>query len=310
MKTLTTFNKSVLSIVIISALTASFISWDRYQPRHETPSMTEFYQRSHFDKNELLLQSLVTNDSAVLARIAEDYLLAETDLLVESDLIAASTIESRYSPEADENVAYQTENEEVVLWQEKLNQGDINSDIIVSNRVLFDFDSSDISEKHYPSLNETAQLMKNESADKDAIWQVVGYADRSGNYIYNNKLARKRAQAVAQYLVNKGVDEQQLAVLSLGSSDPLHEVRSIENNRNERRVEIHAYQAQVTALLAQYNKQLKQSSKASVKVIELPIESTTIVDVDKQQVKRSKESIASRSFKEIQIERLTTAMEL
>ena len=300
MKKLSTYNKSVLSIVIISAVTAAFISWDRYQPRHETASLVEFYQNANnFDDEGTLLQSLSSNDSDTLARIAEDNLVSK------AGLIAAAIIEDSDPYESDEVVDYEMANEQVVLWQEDTAEAASNNEVVIASKVLFAFDSSEISEDNFNGLNETAKLMKSQSTDPDLIWQVVGYADRSGNYIYNSKLAKKRAQAVAKYLVNKGVNEDQLAVLSLGTSNPPNEERSLENNRNERRVEIHEYQAEVTALLEQYNKDLKQSQKGFVKPVEQFASEAIIVEVDQGDA-----LIPTVSFKGKDVDSLTTAMEL
>ena len=104
------------------------------------------------------------------------------------------------------------------------------------------------------------------SADKQMLWQVVGYADPSGNANYNKKLAQKRAATVAQFLVNKGVDEDPLVILSLGASQPQQHLFNKENNRLDRRVEIHAYQAEITALAKQLNKPEKNRKIITPKV--------------------------------------------
>ncbi|MCP4322616.1 MAG: OmpA family protein [Alteromonadales bacterium] len=300
MNTVSTFKKSVLSIVIISAVTASFISWDKYQPRHETKAMVAFYQNRDFDKAELLLQGMVSADSDTLAAIAEENLVAEVEL------ISSSITESSYSPEADEPYDIEEESTQLQMWQEDSPQVNGKQEgVVIANRLLFGFDSSEVSADYYNSLDETARLMQDERIDNSMVWQVVGYADRSGNYIYNSKLARKRAQAVAKYLVNKGVNEEQLAVISLGTSSPLNEERSIENNRNERRVEIHAYQAEVTALLEQYNKQVEASQKmvlkpdAEITQEQLVVESTN-----------TQEQAPTVNFQLKKALSLTTAMEL
>jgi len=308
MKNQSTFKKSVLSIVILSVATASFISWDKYQPRHETKTMVEFYQNRDLDKNEVLLHSLASNEPDTLARIAED------NLSTEADFIAASIIENGYSPEADEGYDVDSNNDQLENWQvlqhptSTLSQS--NDQPVITNTLLFGFDSSEVSPNDYISLNKTAHLMQSDSGNQGAVWQVVGYADRSGNYIYNSKLARKRAQAVAEYLVDKGVNENQLAIISLGTSNPPNDERSIENNRNERRVEIHAYQAEITALLEQHNKQLQQSRQSVVKRIKATTKETLSNETSLVETAKPETLIPTVKFEKQTIHSLTTAMEL
>ena len=152
--------------------------------------------------------------------------------------------------------------------------------------------------------------MQSDSVNQEMVWQVVGYADRSGNYIYNSKLARKRAQAVAEYLVNKGVNEDQLAIISLGTSNPPNDERSIENNRNERRVEIHAYQAEITALLEQHNMQIKQSRHSAIKPIKATTNEAVISETNVVETAKPEVLTPTVKFEKQTIQSLTTAMEL
>ena len=74
---------------------------------------------------------------------------------------------------------------------------------------------------------------------------IVGFADRVGNAEYNEKLALKRAQAVRDYLVTKGIKADKLEIHSLGKSTPsancaanLPRAKLIPCLREDRRVEI------------------------------------------------------------------------
>ena len=74
---------------------------------------------------------------------------------------------------------------------------------------------------------------------------IVGYADRIGDAGYNEKLALKRAQAVRDYLISKGVKAKHMEVRSLGKTAPraecsadLPRAKLIHCLREDRRVEI------------------------------------------------------------------------
>jgi outer membrane protein OmpA-like peptidoglycan-associated protein len=314
MKTMSTFKKSVLSIVILSAVTGSFISWEKYQPRQETPSMIEFYQNQNrdFDQSEILLESMVSNDSDKLAQLAED------NLLLEAELIAQEIAESSYSPEADEAHDEAFEDEKLTMWEEEEEsiQATIQatsdaqlSELEVTNKVLFAFDSSKVEADYFPLLNKTAQLMQNESIGETQVWQVVGYADLSGNYIYNSKLAKKRAQAVSEYLVNKGVDEKQLMIVSLGASQPVSSERNIENNRLDRRVEIHDYQAEVAVLSEQFNDRLAREV-IKLKKKQIVAIQTDPIETDVVEQSAPLETILLINFVQEKRQGLVTVMEL
>ena len=67
---------------------------------------------------------------------------------------------------------------------------------------------------------------------------LVGHADRIGSEEYNQELSEKRAQAVADYLAQKGVDSSRLQVEGRGKSEPItgNECSKLgaENNKNQK----------------------------------------------------------------------------
>ena len=50
---------------------------------------------------------------------------------------------------------------------------------------------------------------------------VTGYTDRLGTEAYNQKLSERRADAVRDYLVSKGVDKAKIEALGLGEKQPV-----------------------------------------------------------------------------------------
>lgn len=71
--------------------------------------------------------------------------------------------------------------------------------------------------------------------------RAIGHADMVGRAHVNEKLARKRAEAVARFLIDNGVDALRVSVESLGESEPLiptgDEVAEVQNRRVEIRFE-------------------------------------------------------------------------
>lgn len=235
-----TFKKTAVSIIVISLITGGFMMLERQQREKviQAPIDPRF------------ISSMQSTDLHEMEKEAQALLISEQE------------IELTLQQYSDEEVVMAVEEEKVeppILQRIE--------PIVIKNKLLFAFDSTEIEASYFHSLNETAKQMI--SADKQQLWQVVGYADQNGNATYNKKLAQKRAAAVALFLVDKGVDESQLVTLSLGDSQPQQHVFNKENNRLDRRVEIHAYQAEVTALAKQLNKPVKR------KVSLLPKESVS-----------------------------------
>jgi len=339
----TTFKKSVLSFLALSALAGSFISWENYLPRAESDTIKAAFEQRNANLASIVTQSTVHVDSDALAVIAEDNLTSALDAEIDAQVaqqaeafIAQSEhvlredthLENDESGELGGEVVAQAAlqrepSSDEALLQEDESLGTVVDDnetlFMMVSPLLFSFDSSEITPAYYEALNDSARFIQDEAKTEDTIWQVVGYADLSGDALYNSKLAKQRAQKVAAYLVDKGVDETLLSVISLGATHPINHQRSIENNRHERRVEIHRYQAEITALAAQSTQQMQdlraerkaQQERALVAKQALLQESAVTPRV--QVVIEAKLAEAPQEetmIEKAQIKPLTTAMEL
>lgn len=76
----------------------------------------------------------------------------------------------------------------------------------------FDFDSSKIKGESAETLDNVAAWMK----ENDLRISLRGYASPEGKMSYNNKLSGRRVNAVADYLVGKGVPRDRLEVIPSG----------------------------------------------------------------------------------------------
>jgi OmpA-OmpF porin, OOP family len=70
------------------------------------------------------------------------------------------------------------------------------------------------------------------------VLKVVGYADSSGSDAINRRLSVRRAQAVKDYLVGKGLPENQILVDAKGATDPLADNSTPAGRAKNRRVEV------------------------------------------------------------------------
>ncbi len=111
----------------------------------------------------------------------------------------------------------------------------------IGDRVLFAVDTSTITPTGKSILDGQAQwLMTN--ADYRAV--IEGHADEQGTREYNLALGQRRANAVREYLVSRGVPSSRLQVTSFGKERPI-EVCSEEScyAKNRRAVTVLSFSA-------------------------------------------------------------------
>ena len=111
----------------------------------------------------------------------------------------------------------------------------------IGDRVLFAVDTSTLTPEGKTILDGQAQwLMTN--ADYRAV--IEGHADEQGTREYNLALGSRRANAVREYLVSRGVPAGRLNVVSYGKERPI-EVCSQEScyAKNRRAVTVLSFSA-------------------------------------------------------------------
>lgn len=119
-----------------------------------------------------------------------------------------------------------------VATPEMAGQGPI---IIEASDVLFDFDKSVIKEAYYGELDRwVAFFMDN----PEITAEIYGHADSTGPTVYNQKLSERRAKAVVDYLVAKGVDASRLSPKGFGETVPIAPNTTPEGRQKNRRVEV------------------------------------------------------------------------
>ncbi len=101
--------------------------------------------------------------------------------------------------------------------------------------VTFAFDSADIPPGSRPVLSAIAGVLVRHTA---AGMVVLGYTDASGAPAYNLRLSQRRAEAVAAYLVAKGVSSERVRGEGRGESEPVTGASGPLPRSLSRRVEI------------------------------------------------------------------------
>jgi outer membrane protein OmpA-like peptidoglycan-associated protein len=105
-------------------------------------------------------------------------------------------------------------------------------------RVHFAFDSDAIEVEDHPMLDQAARCLSNN--DRLRV-SVEGNADDIGSEDYNRDLGERRAEAVAQYLENRGVARDQLqSVISNGEDAPVCDQKDPACRAQNRRTAVRA----------------------------------------------------------------------
>ena len=104
--------------------------------------------------------------------------------------------------------------------------------IIKNVKIYFDYDKSQLRDDAISILdNAVGTLNRNPSADI----LITGNCDTRGPESYNIKLGRRRAEAVKQFMIGKGISESRIRIVSRGKLDaaaPLSDLVGMQKDRN------------------------------------------------------------------------------
>ncbi|ROL59654.1 VWA domain-containing protein [Bacteroidetes/Chlorobi group bacterium ChocPot_Mid] len=103
-----------------------------------------------------------------------------------------------------------------------------------SRPILFDFDSAVVKEESYWVLDEIADKLLSLPRVK---LEIQGHTDNIGEIEYNQKLSEKRAEAVRESLIKRGVEANRLRSRGFGESKPLAPNDTEEGRAKNRRTQ-------------------------------------------------------------------------
>jgi hypothetical protein len=106
---------------------------------------------------------------------------------------------------------------------------------IIEN-LLFDYDKSKIRERYYYDLDNVARILKE---NPYLSIEIQGHTDSVGSQKYNLPLSNRRAKAVVDYLIKKGIMKERLYWKGYGKERPVAPNKTAEGRQLNRRVELH-----------------------------------------------------------------------
>ena len=92
--------------------------------------------------------------------------------------------------------------------------------ITLASKALFDFDKAVLKPEGMAAIDSEI-ISKLRDVQKLELVLVTGHTDRIGSQAYNQKLSERRADAVRNYLVSKGVPRDKIETLGMGKTQPV-----------------------------------------------------------------------------------------
>ncbi|TGE22062.1 hypothetical protein E5K00_17575 [Hymenobacter aquaticus] len=89
---------------------------------------------------------------------------------------------------------------------------------VVLNNIFFDFDKASLRKESTAELERLQKLMVETPALR---LEISGHTDNVGKAEYNKDLSQRRAKAVVDYLVSKGIDKGRLTFAGYGDTQPV-----------------------------------------------------------------------------------------
>lgn len=107
-------------------------------------------------------------------------------------------------------------------------------DLFVGKTVTFQTDSAVILPEGLVLLNAVVPILQD---DPKALFEIGGHTDNAGSEQKNQLLSERRAKAVAEYLISKGVAAHRLWARGYGASQPIADNMTVEGRAHNRRIE-------------------------------------------------------------------------
>ncbi|NIC04090.1 OmpA family protein [Billgrantia bachuensis] len=107
--------------------------------------------------------------------------------------------------------------------------------VVLDSEVTFAFDSAEIRESAYPTLDQVASTLRENPRMRVSI---EGHTDSVGSNQYNMDLSQRRADSVRDFLVSRGIDTNRMTTRGYGEEQPVATNETDAGRAQNRRVEI------------------------------------------------------------------------
>jgi len=113
-------------------------------------------------------------------------------------------------------------------------------EIVVLKGINFAFNSAELTPESKKILDENRDVARLKG-EPDIRVEIAGHTDSIGSDAYNQQLSERRAKAVVDYLVSKGVDPKRLKAVGYGKKQPVATNATEAGRAQNRRVELQVF---------------------------------------------------------------------
>ena len=100
--------------------------------------------------------------------------------------------------------------------------------------IFFDFNSDKIQKKSTPTLTKAVEAL---TGYKEIRVEITGHTDNVGSRDFNLDLSRRRAEAVRQWLLDKGIEPARITTRGAGPDEPIDTNDTAAGRAKNRRIE-------------------------------------------------------------------------
>lgn len=217
--------------------------WEKYTFRLEPEADYQYIMlEAYYDVPVLIPTNgnlLVDNMSEIVEIPCDDSGLiavqeVEEKAVVDTPRPTVKKVKKEIEQEEENTVAdVPVENEQILkgLDHDKLEKGQL---LRIEN-LYFDTDSSSVTEKSIPVLNEIYTFLKKH---EDVKIEIGGHTNGLPPEFYCKQLSEQRAKAVADYLINLGIDDTRISYKGYGKENLIADDNTMEGREKNQRCEI------------------------------------------------------------------------
>ena len=129
--------------------------------------------------------------------------------------------------------------------------------ILKNVKVYFNYNKDDIREDAAVILEEAVRTL-NRNPQADIL--ITGNCDIRGSETYNEKLGRKRAESVKQFMLDKGVADSRIRIISRGKLDAVAPITDLVGMQKDRNAQFMV--AEVEEVMIPYGEEIPQAAQA------------------------------------------------
>ncbi len=124
-----------------------------------------------------------------------------------------------------------------IIFDYKTTEGEVKPSLVIKRiiknvKVYFDYDKSELRSDAVDVLSKALYTLQH---NPQADLLITGNADVRGSEKYNEKLGEKRALSVKKYMIDQGLPEGRIKILSRGKMDalaPTNDIVGMQKDRN------------------------------------------------------------------------------